>query len=217
MPVALVLSFCKTFIIPNVVDSFHASQKHRNKFIMFLRTVTLIIVPLLSSIFMLNECGNGWTMFWDSCQQSRNNMFNIETTVTTKFFRFGNNYDRVFGETSQKFSNLLTTSDVCGLQSSEIHVSKCLREIFDLWINILIKTTIIMLFNPIFIVFYKILQNKIVHKVGEIKVDSQYILCATKLEICLIFGFICPILLPLTICALKWNEMFYRYVSQIFN
>lgn len=61
---SFVLSMNKGLLIPNMINSLFAifgiHRKHRNDVIMLLRTIVVVIIPLISSFLFLNECGNGW-------------------------------------------------------------------------------------------------------------------------------------------------------------
>eukprot|EP01084_Bolivina_argentea_P318803 552965_1 len=224
-PLSLVLSISKSIIIPKFTNSlfntFNISYKYRNKCIMMLRTIMVIIIPFMSSIFFINACGGEWSLFWNNCNSQNKYQFDVNATITTQEVDIlGPNHKNAFWFAPQTmtFTNLLTSKEVCDISiPSSNNVEKCMREFFDLWTNVLFESMIIMIFMPIFIVIFKVIRYKCAKNRENdntfcIRIDSAYVMITNKLEICLIFTLICPLILPLIITILKWNEIFYYFM-----
>ena len=163
-PIALILSITKTFVIPrfvnNMSDIFNI-HKHTNNIIMILRTIIIIIVPLIISIIFISQCGNLWSIYWDNCQNDNKNIFNINATIWTKTVTLQTTFATTFVPPNKvQLNNLLKSNEVCGF-SHNINISKCLRTFYDLWIDILFKSILIMLFTPFLVILYKQLKLQI--------------------------------------------------------
>eukprot|EP01084_Bolivina_argentea_P248962 416577_1 len=65
---------------------------------------------------------------------------------------------------------------------------------------------------PFFIIIGKLIKNKIFKYDLYLSIDSEYIMIISKFEIFLIFSPFSPLIVPLIICILKWNELFYSFI-----
>eukprot|EP01084_Bolivina_argentea_P157147 273856_1 len=216
-PLAVILSLTKSMVVPNLVififQIFHIDYKYRNNFIMFLRTFLMVIIPFISNMFWINECGNGWTRLWSNCSAGRESRFNLEATIT--YISPENDF---LHNPQFHFIDLLTAEEVCKTDLTSINVSKCFREFYSLWTNILFESMTIMFFMPMLIIILKLLKHKLLRpNYKYLSIDSEYLMITSKLEICFIFGLVCPLLLPLSFCALKWNEIFYKLLINKFK
>ena len=165
------------------------------------------------------RCNALRTRSWDYCSSMGDeSRFNVDVALTSKAISTGSN--EYLPPQQFYFNDLLTADQVCSPKApSSWNVSKCLREFWFLWTNILFELLMIMLFMPILIVLSKWMVHKI-HKNKNYKhlsIDSEYIMITTKLEICIIFGLVCPLIIPLAVFALKWNEIFYALMIKKFN
>eukprot|EP01084_Bolivina_argentea_P049919 91787_1 len=96
-----VIAVNNSIITPQFISSFFEitklSTKHRNKLIMILRTFTTIIIPILFSMLLLNDCGALWVKMWRPCIRNKNDEtspFNIDYCRTTKQeAAFSSNHD----------------------------------------------------------------------------------------------------------------------------
>ena len=65
--VSVLLAFNSAIIVPHLVNAyaryFVFCVKHRNEIIMILRSIKVVIVPILASFVLLNACGKGWRYF----------------------------------------------------------------------------------------------------------------------------------------------------------
>eukprot|EP01084_Bolivina_argentea_P184452 318112_1 len=62
---------------------------------------------------------------------------------------------------------------------------------------------------PFFIFVYKNVKLKLTKNYQQIKIDSEYAMITTKLELILLFGVISPFVIPLVMFTLKLNYIFY--------
>ena len=51
--------------------------KCRPLIILILRTLSTSILPLISSIFLLQNCGNNWVYFWNECNSQNKHQFDL--------------------------------------------------------------------------------------------------------------------------------------------
>eukprot|EP01084_Bolivina_argentea_P015115 28269_1 len=223
-PISLLLAITKTFVVPrfvnNLFGTFKISPTYRNDVIMFLRSIIIVIAPFIISFIFISQCGNLWTIYWNNCAQNEKGMFDIDGNIWTKAFRFeakeNDISNRLIIAIPMQFENLLRSDDICGL-SNNINISKCIRKFYDVWIPVLIRSILYTIFTPILIIIYKTIKNKIFsQRLNEnhlyLSVDSEYIMISTKLEMCLIFSVMCPLMIPLVVCLLKWNEIIYYFM-----
>ena len=118
--------------------------EYRCLVILFLRTISSIIIPLIASLFLLQNCGNYWSIFWNDCNSERSK-FDITQHLDT------------LGSVT-----LLSASDVCDAQTmNSIGWNKCLRTFCSQWSYVMIKKLCIMTFMPFVIVILKNFRIKV--------------------------------------------------------
>ena len=109
-----VLTFNTSIIIPKLIDSMYRcyqlcgnclcnynqdntnindtsfspsySAKYRSTYILFLRTLSIIVIPFISSLIIIPNCGNNWFYFWRMCDNDKKHQFDIYLLWTSKFF-----------------------------------------------------------------------------------------------------------------------------------
>ena len=118
-----------------------------------MRSLSTIIIPLIVSIILLNDCGRGWTYLWKQCHgdQNREQLHNVvPMTVKSKvdpLNPFSDRHD--FCNFQIEISNYET---ICGFQS--ITSNKCIRQFLYSWSYVITEKLLIMVFMP-FIVKHK--------------------------------------------------------------
>eukprot|EP01084_Bolivina_argentea_P004435 8431_1 len=160
---SLILTFNNSLVIPQLVDNCHKilNNKHslskqfvikgRAKIIFILRTLTSIIIPIIFGIIILNDCGNGWTLFWSPCYHENKTKFDIDADIDV--------YARGSEQPSIRLSD---ASKICGLQT--IIWNKCIRAFFHSWSNIITQKLLLMVFMPIIITLFKVLKTHLLSK-----------------------------------------------------
>eukprot|EP01084_Bolivina_argentea_P156323 272433_1 len=147
-----------------IFTMFGIHLKHRNHVILFLRTLIILIIPFLSSMFFINDCGNSWSYFWNNCSlKNKKKYFDIDVTIMSKAVFINNN--TFYPPYPFTFNNLLTPNEVCKAQiPSAEDISKCFVSFYYLWTNVLFESLFIMLFMPLLITFGKLTKNYINYK-----------------------------------------------------
>ena len=200
--ISLIIAINSSLIIPNFTHYFltlfgYSVKEHSNKFILVIRTMTTIIIPITLSFYLLDDCGRGWTNLWKPCDDP---MF-LEDSV----------YDYYHKKTA-----ILHHDDVCSVSSvTEMDLNKCIRSFLRQWCDVLLLKMFIMMFMPIFIIFKKTVWDwKIRGKQSEIVIDSEYTMLTTKLEVILVFGVFSPLLYPIIIAAMNSFIFFYEFSTR---
>eukprot|EP01084_Bolivina_argentea_P151415 264273_1 len=204
--VSLILAINTSIIIPNLVDSISSGEihhYHRSKIILLLRTMNIILIPMISAIFLLNDCGNYWTKLWNPCRVNGND-FNIDTTYATN-------------QIDSFEAHVLTQNDVCNPKGiNEIQFDKCIRSFFYQWSYVVMVKVIIMIFMPMFVILSRWIRRRTLGKcikkwsINKTAIDSEYCMIVTNLETVIIFSFICPLIVPVTFIAIQSNKYFYN-------
>eukprot|EP01084_Bolivina_argentea_P101658 182229_1 len=121
---------------------------------MITRTLTTMIVPVIVSVFLLNECGNYWTKLWRPCADDKQS-FNIEYLLFPSSIWV--NYTSAPNTTTQDYvgferTKLQILSDASVCSANNIKWNKCIRLFLYYWCNLLMIKMIIMICMPIFII-----------------------------------------------------------------
>eukprot|EP01084_Bolivina_argentea_P134921 237837_1 len=124
--------------------------KQRTIVIFLLRTLSTIIIPIISSIVLLNDCGHGWVKFWSQCYGDSNSKFNVFVAVN------------IFGFIQDPNLELIKSSEICGFHS--IDWSNCLRRFFYSWTHVIILKMLLMVFMPFFVTISKILWKRVLKR-----------------------------------------------------
>ena len=202
--ISFVIAINSSLIIPKIA---HYSlrlcccslTKRVNQIILVLRTTTTIVIPIILSFILLNDCGSGWVYLWTPCLDDTSFDISVPLHIQTAFME---GYLEL---------TVLHHEDVCQpLSLPHLNWNKCIRSFLYHWCNVLMVKMIIMMFMPIVIIFKKTLCRKVRGKHRRIEIDSEYAMLTTKLEIILIFGVFCPLLYPVIVAAL--NSFIYFYV-----
>eukprot|EP01084_Bolivina_argentea_P288483 495142_1 len=122
--------------------------KYRSAIIVIFRTLSSIIIPIILAVFLLNDCGNGWSLFWNGCNNANKHTlaidFEINEVISVDvppviFLYINNNVE------------LLKSNVVCTSNDNFVS-SKCIRSFFSSWTQILIEKIGLMIFMPYFII-----------------------------------------------------------------
>ena len=216
--IALILTINMCVIIPSLVDYtydlFCDCNRNNNKsiylckyrplIILFLRTLSALIIPLISSIFLLQNCGNNWVFYWKECDETQKGQFDIIY------------YSDDYGE----YGTLLTSSSVCDSVSIlNIDWNKCIRSFTSNWSIIITQKLCIMIVMPFLLIIYKKIENKIIslstylssiYDTKRIHIDLEYSMILTKCESMIIWGAISPFIIPLTLMSITTNHYYYN-------
>ena len=170
--VTISLFINNTYLMPKLVDSIidlYLNCKKKTKVqkqcddeslsnircavLFILRSLNTFVIPFMASILFLNQCGNYWSIFWNTCIQDKNSFNNSET-----WSDYGFNVDSL----QMTFTYSVTTHDsICNSNVSDwsfstivsklmnIKLNKCLTQYFDFWIPILIGKFLLVGINPI--------------------------------------------------------------------
>lgn len=194
--------------------------------ILFFRTLLIMIIPSLSSIAILPECGNGWSQFWNPCINDEN-----------AFNYYFSTYVGAPEVTIYAHNSVCNIKPVSFLMNkNEIHT--CLRAYFDHWNQIIIVKLIIFIINPFIIYFIKryniswhamtrfLLRacrdrdennnddnhnNNTNHRLTSI--DTEYVAISSKIDICILYCMISPYIIPILGMSLYSNKIVYQCLS----
>eukprot|EP01083_Nonionella_stella_P204751 746200_1 len=231
--VSLILTISNALIIPNMVDSvYHVScpnrQTHRSFIIFVLRTWSAIILPFIFSIILLNDCGGGWTKLWDKCYGEARNDLSMSFGMIIS--------NSLGGENIAKIDIMISNADnICGFNWKSMNLNRCLRQFFYVWTSVIIQKVLIMIFMPFLVVIYKRMKHELLPKIFDrycaccvkpkygsrfrlslndpaISVDIEYAMIATKIETMILFSFITPIVVPITVMSIFSNAYVYNYL-----
>eukprot|EP01084_Bolivina_argentea_P253302 425434_1 len=220
---SVILIIDNVFIVPNLcyAASCFLSQRfiEQNKFdiIFLLRTSNTLIIPIIVSILLLNDCGRWWTQYWTPCDdENMNNNFNLMLPVFI-------NVPIAFSGVTVNLQ-LLSPEDVCSTADiAEINWSKCIRSFFYNWTSVIIIKFIIMIFMPYINIIKKIIQAKIRKLYYEykgrickeeprIKIDSEFAMIISSFESVITFSIISPLIIPITLVAIDSYMFSYNYM-----
>eukprot|EP01084_Bolivina_argentea_P180416 311711_1 len=167
----------------SLTNIFPSILKLRSKIIMILRTLSSIIIPILSSIVLLNDCGSLWSQLWIPCLNNNNeNAFDIAVPVSSI------PYTQYFGTEQTDYTYLhfdslplqiLSEKEVCDTISiddfTQRTMNRCIRSFLFEWCNVLMIKMIIMCFMPVFILCYKSIKRKLLkqQRSNQISIDSE--------------------------------------------
>eukprot|EP01084_Bolivina_argentea_P044024 81054_1 len=145
---------------------------------MISRILTTIIIPIILSFLLLNNCGNGWTKLWNPCLNDPYS-FDMYGYLTPSNIIINSTYiyarEYAFADIGLEVSY---HSEICSsLTFNNISWNKCIRTFLFKWCNVLIIKMIVMFFIPIWIIIYKSIKIKIFSitkykKEKEIEIDS---------------------------------------------
>eukprot|EP01083_Nonionella_stella_P106109 305749_1 len=225
LSMSVVLTVCNSCVVPILVSvsyqliyrkdpqqSINFMSRYRPKIIFHLRSFTAVVLPCVLSLWLLHDCGRGWTTFWRKCLHEQSEL-DISTTIPLEI-PLNNG---VSSTSVMEFMtiNLLKSDDIC---SAFINWNKCLRQFSATWITILIQKVIIMHFMPIVVVGFKLLRWRVGKRLTMMKekvvieIDKEYAMILSKLEIMILYSWIFPLLIPLTITSISFNICFYEFI-----
>eukprot|EP01083_Nonionella_stella_P084640 234356_1 len=211
--ISLVLIVTNSIVVPQLVKSSTVllpSQFIKRKsvqIVLFLRTVNILIVPVIASLFLLNDCGKWWTLYWIPCSDNnKHDVFDIPFTIPGLLDGL---------ETQLQLSS---SKDVCSPQPiSSINWSKCIRSFFYRWTYVVMKKFMIMIVMPVCIIIFKIVKQTVMRKYNawmgkaykntyqKMEIDSQYSMIITSFESVIAFSIISPLIIPIVLVAVSSN------------
>ena len=241
----LALSINIAVIIPNFVDGCYKCiyltrnylstiyiTKYRPLIILFLRSVSMIIVPIISSIFLMQNCGNYWVKFWNVCNLIKHDQFNA-----TFSYLFSSSTDA----TEALKEILVDSSEICNPTSlNDIQWDKCIRTFSSQWSLIVTKKLSIMVLLPFLVIAKKFVSFKLQKCVENfwcnstkklrsknqnnnnesfvgLKIDLEYANLLTMLETMIVWCPISPLIAPLTLLSIYSNYFAYHHAIDSYH
>ena len=110
-------------------NSIVKTWKYTPLMVMIFRSLLTIVVPFAISIFLLNHCGGGWTIFWNKCSSNSTdfdvvNIYHVSYSFSVKKVKILQQNDVC---NQRQFSDIITHPDIR---------NPCLRQFWDWWIPI---------------------------------------------------------------------------------
>eukprot|EP01084_Bolivina_argentea_P188676 324727_1 len=223
--ISLLLAFNSAIIVPHLVSSYgryiNFFACYRNEIIMILRSIKVVILPIVASFVLLNSCGKGWSKFWEPCSQvnMEDSVFNISPEIDCNELRSLKSYGNVATVTF----HLLSSNDVCKQHGiGDIQWNDCLRQFFYKWTIIIMLKCSIIIFVPIMIALWKTFKDKMQKMFSGVIVqptliDAQYCMVSTKLEAVVVFAPIQPLIIPIMCMAVQSNKFWYRRMVTVYD
>lgn len=180
--------------------------------ILLLRSLLIMIFPLIVSAIILPQCGNYWTLFWNPCVNDPQSL----------------EIDLIAGSSATVFNDgvLSTSKEICHLRKMSFlfnnskQANICLRSFFDFWGLIVVAKLCLFVINPFVIYFIKRIEKHfncvfLTSTKKGISIDSQFISITTKLEFFIVFSMISPYIVPIMALALYTNLYIYSRMIEI--
>eukprot|EP01083_Nonionella_stella_P008010 23053_1 len=199
--IGLILFINNEFIIKGLVGlvakHYDFVYFYRSEFELGLRINNSIIVPLISSIILLNDCGKYWIHLWDYCNNEElRQEFDFWATV---------GYDACEEQECDTNIMLLSAHEVCSKPS--IDVNKCIRSFFYHWTFAIMMKLIFTMIASIFGLLWKSITRRCCKR---IYIEGHYTTIITNLLISIIFLFISPLILLLNLMQISLRTYLYR-------
>lgn len=213
--IGLVLFVNNRYIIRGLINIIAKKNDfvyfYRSEFVLLLRILNTIIIPLIASIFILNDCGRYWVTFWDYCNDNDlKSEFDSHILVD---YRCG---EEIKCEIKDEFQ-ILSANDVCSSPSiSGFNVNRCIRSFFYHWSFVIMMKLIFTIFASIIGLFVRLLRLK-TSKRNKLYVEGFHTSMITNLLISIIFLFISPLILPLNIIQISLRAYLYKLMITKFG
>ena len=245
--ILLTLKKCTSTDMEHILSFADKCNSLRSYIILFFRSMTSIIVPLMAAFILIPRCGNGWAQYWKQCENSGKSVLNtndhdgLSITFVLDLDINLSSYDAICK--SNDLINIISNSD---------QLNQCLRSFFDLWTPIIYVK--FLLFNltlwiPYLIKKYNVKawieyackrvcisikksnrdnddddnDDKDEELLGvkfdskSFDIDSEYAALATKLELFFIFMPFVPFILPIATAALYSNYIVFGKMTRDLN
>eukprot|EP01084_Bolivina_argentea_P135679 239049_1 len=216
--ISIALAILNAFVVPRLFDSIemfaHFMKPYRHQVLLLLRTLNTLIIPIITSIIVLNDCGRYWTAYWTPCNSNTESNFDLSIHIKES--------DAIIPVLNVQ---LLEENDVCSRSNAlSIDWNKCIRSFFYRWTYVIMTKFIILIFMPVFVIVWKLFKNKLTNwyyerrkqldkcKSNTINVDMEYMMLISNFESVLAFSIITPLILPITFIAVESNIYFYEYM-----
>jgi len=181
-------------------------QGRRTIFLLALRVITLFIVPIIFSAWFSNDCFRYWTHYWSACTNNPE-QFNIYEAITVP--PIGHE------DMASNYISVLSSKDICSPNQLE-DINVCVRQVFHILGLIAVPKMLTSAFiTPVIIVahsfvFYCVEKHFRRSRVVKRDVDGQFSDLLTYIGFPLAFGFIIPIIIPLSYFAVVNNAFALR-------
>ena len=171
--------------------------------VLLLRTVNMLLVPIVASLFLLNDCGKWWTTYWTPCHDPAT--FDVDLELRTV--------------SGSKVVKLLRSGAVCSPpRVGDIDWGKCSRSLFFSWTYVVMNKFVLMIAMPFALVLLKLAKQRLRRKFSQekeeapesIEVAAEYASIITSFESVLTFSTIAPLILPVVLLAIDANVLCYH-------
>ena len=251
----LALSINTAVIIPKFVDNcykcIHLKRdylstiyvtKYRSLIILLLRSVSMIVVPIISSVFLIQNCGNYWVKFWNQCDSTKRDQFNVHYSYVSS----------IAADITEEFKvKLLDSSQICNPTSlNNVQWDKCIRSFSSQWSLIITQKLCAMILLPFVVLASKYMKFKLrmiaknlwlsckcnictkywnrnnydhddngktEYNFVNLKIDLEYANILTMLETMIIWCPISPLIAPLTLLSIYSNYFAYHHAIHTYH
>ena len=146
------------------INNYNFSQQvDRVRAVMILRSFTTIIVPFVTSMILLNQCGSYWSIFWNKCDKNeqsenfRKQLYShdtdndIFTVISPMDVCRQNNFFDDYDDDGYNYNynhdyNYNGDGDL-----SMTRINKCQREFYDSWTPIIVSKLLCLTFHPFYL------------------------------------------------------------------
>ena len=216
---SFVLAISSSIVVPRLIDSLSymcnclGKPKRRTWLILGLRTFNSIILPVISSFVFLDDCLAGWRRLWSDCGPKNNNL-NVGLNL----------YDEIYSYDDKRILhvpiniNIIDKKDVCDFKMN--NWDQCIRSFMYNWSDVITWKLIWTIFIPFLVVLEKKIKQYIVKKCNclkrfidtKIKIESEYCMLISKIEIIIAYSFQTPLILPIGIISIYLNKLCYGFI-----
>eukprot|EP01083_Nonionella_stella_P016154 45170_1 len=206
--IGLIMFINNRFITLGLVNTIAAINDfvyfYRAEWALVLRLINTILIPLIASVFLLNDCGKYWIHLWDYCNDNDlKSEFDFYTTI---------DYDACT-QSCDTHVQLLSSSDVCYNPSVRaMDTNKCVRGFFYHWTFAIMMKLIFSIFASFIGLGWRLMRLKfaIFGKKNKLYVEGYYTSMITSLTTSVCFVSIAPLILPLNIIQIVLRTYLYR-------
>ncbi|ETO22329.1 hypothetical protein RFI_14867 [Reticulomyxa filosa] len=179
---------------------------------LLLRGLMCIYLPIVAATYFYDSCGRQWVNYWDLCVTSKPNevvveyLWNVNVTLSGENFLWSSTSSANFA------LPLMYWSDVCrkGFYHN-YQYGDCAREIMEKWCNVMILKMVANVIMPWIHVLILKWRNQRQEKV-LLTDNVEHASVVSNLEMTILLGLFCPLIIPLCILALLSNYWKYQYL-----
>ena len=208
--IGLILFINNRHIIRGLVNSIANTSEivyhYRAEFVLFLRMLNIVILPLFASIFLLNDCGKYWSNFWNHCiDQEKKSKFDVFVDVGRVYFY----HQRV---------QVLSSESICPPPTVlGMNPNRCIRSFLYHWSFVVMMKLIFSIFGSIFGVILRLIRKQCYPAKNELYIEGYYTSMVTNLIVSIMFLFANPLILPLNIMQISTRKFAYKICMKNFG